>query len=108
MSDKSIKLIYQYVVCLVALLILLWGVVDIVSASVSLVTAKAQPASFDMMPPDSGNNLTGGDIKGVEPSIEDYYQKRMVMDRVGDSLARILVSGLVFWAFSSKIKSQEA
>lgn len=106
MSRETIKLVYQYVVCLIALVILLWGVVDIVSASVSLVTAKTQPATFDIMPPEGGN-ISGGEIKGVEPSIEDYYQKRMVMDRVGDSIARIVVSGLVFWAFSSKIKSQE-
>ncbi len=107
MSRESVKLIYQYVVCLVALLILMRGVVDIVSASVSLVTEKTQPATFDIVPPEGGN-ISGGEIKGVEPSIEDYYQKRMVMDRVGDSLARIIVSGLVFWAFSAKIKSQEA
>jgi hypothetical protein len=92
---------------LIALVILLWGVVDIVSASASLITAKAQPSGIEMMSPEGGN-INAGDIKGIEPSIEDYYQKRMVLDRVGDSLARIVVSGLVFWAFSSKIRSQES
>ena len=106
MSNSIIKTIYSYVICLIAFVILLWGVVDVLSASISLVTAKAQPVSFENMPPEGGN-FPSGDIKGIEPSIEDYYQKRMVLDRVGDSLARILVSGAVFWFFSQKLKSAE-
>ena len=105
MRKSPIKQIYYYVVCLVSLVILLWGVVDVLSSTVSLIAFKPSMTSYEPMP--SGEGLPGGDIKGVEPSIEDFYQKRMVLDRVGDSFARILVSGLVFGYFSLKLKGLE-
>jgi hypothetical protein len=102
----NVKKVYSYVICLVALIILMWGVVDVISASLGYIAFKPQPSSYDMAPPD-GAPFPGGEMKGIEPSIEDYYQKRMVLDRIGDSLARIIVSGLVFGYFSLKIKGLE-
>ena len=106
MAKLGARKIYCYVLCLIALLILLWGIVDVISASISLITLKPQAISYEPMPPE-GTTFPGGEIKGVEPSIEEYYQKRMVLDRIGDSFARILVSGLVFGYFSIKIKNLE-
>jgi len=106
MRKSPIKQIYYYVICLVSLIILLWGVVDVISASISLIALKPSAGMYEPLPPEAGMP-GGGDIKGVEPSIEDYYQKRMVMDRAGDSFARIIVSGLVFGYFSMKLKGLE-
>ncbi len=105
MNGSSIKQIYYYVLCLISLIILLWGVVDIVSATASMIVLKPSSSSYEPVPPEG--TLSGGDIKGMEPSIEDYYQRRMVFDRMGDSFARILVSGIVFGYFSMKLKSAE-
>jgi len=81
--------------------------VDVISASVSLMGLKPQQPNYEMVPPE-GAPFPGGEIKGIEPSIEDYYQKRMVMERLGDSLARIVVAGLVFGYFSLRIKKRES
>lgn len=105
MRKSPIKQIYYYVICLISLIILLWGAVDIISATVGLAVLKPQGGMYEQLPPEGG--MSGGDIKGVEPSVEDYYQKRMVMDRMGDSLARIFVSGAVFAYFSMKLKGLE-
>lgn len=103
----SMRKVYSYVVCLVALLILLWGVVDVISASIGMVVLKPSTNAYEPLPPEGSMIPGGGDIKGIEPSIEDYYQRRMVMDRFGDSFARILVSGIVFAYFSLKLKAED-
>jgi hypothetical protein len=107
MPNSGTRKLYCYVVCLIALLILLWGMVDVISASISLTILKPQAPSYEPMTAE-GAPFPGGEIKGIEPSIEEFYQRRMIMDRVGDSFARILVSGLVFIYFSVKIKGLES
>ena len=106
MRKSPVKQIYYYVLCLISLIILLWGVVDVMSASLSLVVNRPSAGMYEALPPEAGMP-SGGDIKGVEPSIEDYYQKRMALDRAGDSFARIIVSGFVFGYFSMKLKGLE-
>jgi len=105
--NSKMRKTYCYVVCLISLVILLWGIVDIISASIGLTILKpASPASYEMIP-NEGAPFPEGELKPMGPSIEEYYQRRMILDRVGDSFARILVSGVVFLYFSVKIKSLE-
>lgn len=80
----DLKRIYYYIISLTALFVLFWGLVDFSSASLGLLTARIPPA-FSAAPD-----------KETEPALDIYYQKKMLSDKLVDSLARILVSGLVF------------
>jgi len=86
----DIKKLYYYVICVIALFVLLWGVVDLTSSSVSLVGLRNAAVSSADAPlsPDKGDQM-----------FDAYYQKKMMQDRLWDSLARILVSGVVFAYF---------
>ena len=78
----DLKKAYYYIICLVALFVLMWGAVDLASAGIGLATAK-EPG------------ITALEKEGGA-SVDIYYQKRMLYDRLTDSLARIVISGLVF------------
>ncbi len=83
----DLKKAYYYIICLVALFVLLWGAVDLIGAGAGLVTARDNaPAGQMQLPQDSA----------ADQSMDVYYQRRMLGDRLIDSLARIVVSGLVF------------
>ncbi len=99
----DVKKIYYYIICLITLFVLMWGVVDMVSATFSLYLFKSPSVSLESL----GGAGAGGEIKGAEPSIEEYYQRRMVFDRIGDSLARIVVSGLIFVYASWRVRKLE-
>jgi len=79
----DLKKLYYYVIALITFFVLLWGVIDFVSAATNLTTSKYLPAAPAIE-------------KGAEPGLEDYYQKRVTQDRLFDSLARIVVSGGIF------------
>ena len=97
------KKVYYYVICAITLFILMWGLVDMTSAVLS-VTVFKPGASIDAPSIPQG----GPDAKaGGEPMFDEYYQGRMAMDRIGDSLARVIVAGLIFAYSSMKIKGME-
>lgn len=85
----SIKKIYYFLVALVALFFLSWGVTDLCSIAFGAVSGRliSSPASVSPFPTELGN----------DPSLDAYYQKKLVYDRLADSLGKVLVSGLVFW-----------
>jgi len=90
----DLKKIYYYVIALVTFFVLLWGAIDFVSASASLVSGK-----YVKMPPSVEKN--------PEPGVEEYYQLRVTQDRLFDSLARVLVSGVIFAYAKFKIAGLE-
>ena len=67
------KKIYYYIIALITFFVLLWGTIDLLSASAGMIADK-NPA----------------------PGPEEYYQLKITQDRIFDSLARMLVSGVVF------------
>lgn len=79
------KKAYYYIICLAALFVLAWGLVDFSSASIGLVMNRTPSAQLPVSPE-----------KESEPYLEMYYQKKMLYDRLWDSLARIVISGLIF------------
>ncbi len=81
--NLDLKKIYYYIIALVSAFILLWGVIDFASASVSFITGKH--ASLPPVPD-----------KSYEPALDQYYQQRAAEDRLFDSLSRIIVSGMIF------------
>lgn len=76
------KKLYYYTICGIAFFILMWGVIDLVS---------------------SGAGLLGwhGGASGPDQAFDAFYQQKMLLDRLWDSLARVIVSGLVFAYFRS-------
>ncbi|MFC1571726.1 hypothetical protein ACFL31_04155 [Candidatus Margulisiibacteriota bacterium] len=90
LSNLDLKRVYYYVICAIAFFILIWGTVDLVSSSIGLInlrgaTTVSAPQGEAPMPTEKGDQF-----------FDSYYQTRMLYERLWDSLARIIVSGLVF------------
>ena len=101
----TIKKVYYYVVCAVTLFVLMWGMVDIVSSVLSVTIFKAPSVSLEAPAgPQSGAEGKGG---AAEPFFDEYYQGRMALDRIGDSIARIIVSALLFTYAGYRIRELE-
>jgi hypothetical protein len=102
-----VKKIYYYSICAVTLFVLMWGSVDIVSSILGITLFKPPSVSLEM-PQGGPQGGMGGDSKNMaEPLFDEYYQSRMVFDRMGDSIARILIAGCIFFYASSKIREIE-
>lgn len=102
----TVKKIYYYVICAITLLVLMWGTVDIISSVLSVTLFK--PPSLSLEAPSSPKASSAGpEGKMAEPFFEEYYQSRMTFDRIGDSLARIIVAGCIFLYASFRIKELE-
>ena len=90
-SNLDLKRVYYYVICVMAFFVLMWGVVDLTSSSIGLYNLR-------------GTEITVSEIEGDIPMapekgeqfFDTYYQKKMLSDRFWDSLARIVVGGLIF------------
>jgi len=100
----TIKKIYYYVICAATLFVLMWGTVDVISSVLSITILKSPTASLEAPVGPQGGADKGG---AEQPMFEEYYQSRMVFDRIGDSLARIIVSGALFWYAGMKIRELE-
>jgi len=103
---STIKKVYYYVICGVTLFILLWGAVDIISSTLSITIFKAPSMNLEM-PRTSQSGGAGVEKAGIEPFVDEYYQSRMTYDRIGDSLARLIVAGGLFLYASFRIKELE-
>lgn len=102
---NTTKKVYYYVICAITLFILMWGLVDMTSAVMSVTVFKPSAASMDLPSgPQGGPDAKAG---GSEPMFDEYYQGRMAMDRIEDSLARVIVSGIIFLYASFRVKELE-
>jgi hypothetical protein len=88
------------------LFILLWGAVDVVSSVLSITVFKGPSIGLDM-PGAQGGGMGGDGKTAAEPMMDEYYQGRMAMDRIGDSAARLIVAGCVFLYASYKVRELE-
>jgi hypothetical protein len=80
------KRIYYYAVCGIAFFMLMWGAVDLASTSIGFIGLRNPVAVA--VPEDK-----------ADQAFDLFYQKKMLTDRLWDSLARVVVSGLVFIYF---------
>lgn len=103
LGNLDLKKVYYYVICVMAFFILMWGVVDLASTSAGLFIIKDNSLSYDA-PAEEG--LSPAD-KG-DQFFDAYYQRKMLHDRFWDSLARIIVSGLIFAYFRITVNKLEA
>jgi len=101
----TVKKVYYYVVCAVTLFVLMWGTVDVISSVLSISIFKAPSVSLEAPSgPQSGAEGKGG---AAEPFFDEYYQSRMAFDRIGDSVARIIVAGILFSYAGFRIRELE-
>ncbi len=84
----DLKKAYYYIICLVALFVLFWGLVDLSGALAGMSTSRLAPSLEPSLP--------GAGESASEQSLDMYYQKKMLGDRLADSLARIIIAGAVF------------
>ena len=105
LERMSVKKGYYYVICAITLLMLMWGTMDVASSIISYMVFR--PPEVTLESPTAPKGMQP-EVKGaVEPFIDDYYQSRMIFDRLGDSIARILVAGALFAYFSFRLKEME-
>lgn len=95
MDKGIIRLIYFYAICLITLLVVLWGIVDTASAFISY--------SFEK----SSRHFSSIQKSPEIPQIDDFFQNKMILDRMFDGISRIIIPGCVFLYFSSKIRKEE-
>ncbi|MBU0687052.1 MAG: hypothetical protein KKB81_04305 [Candidatus Margulisbacteria bacterium] len=89
------KKIYYYVICVLAFFVLMWGIIDLTSSSINLLILNPSGQQESSFAPSEGSvEVPIASLKGNP--VEDYYQRRMMMDRFGDSLARVLIAGIIF------------
>lgn len=96
----DLKKAYYYLICLFAIFVFFWGLVDFANASFGLSSTKVSS------PLEQPSSLTPDGVN--EQSLDIYYQRKMLFDRFSDSLIRILSSGLVFIYCRIKINKLEA
>ncbi len=83
----DLKKAYYYIICLAALFIFAWGMVDLASAASGLAMNRSSSVQLEQ---------EAVSEKASEPYLEMYYQKKMLYDRLWDSVARIVVAGAIF------------
>lgn len=101
----TIKKIYYYVICGVTLFVLMWGTVDIISSILSISIFKGPSISLEN--PEAQPTSGGKGGTADQPFFDEYYQSRMMFDRMGDSVARLLVAGALFIYAGNRIRELE-
>jgi hypothetical protein len=92
----DLKKAYYYVICLVALFVFFWGLVDLTGAAVGLTIARPSATIEQTGAPEG------------DQSLDAYYQKKILFDRLSDGLARVIVAGLVFAYCRSKVSKLQS
>lgn len=89
-NNFDLKRLYYYVICIMAFFVLMWGVVDLASTSLGIYNLRSAPAIS--MSTEEGSMMPDKS----EQFFDTYYQQKMLNDRFWDSLARLVISGLIF------------
>ena len=102
LSTLDLKRVYYYTICLMTFFVLMWGTVDLVSSTVGILNIRGVPLSLTEPSEEAPLPAEKG-----EQFFDAYYQKKMLYDRFWDSLARIIVSGIIFSYCRIKVGSLE-
>ena len=101
-NNLDLKRVYYYVICVMAFFVLMWGTVDLASSSIGLLNMRgALPTLTPSLEPSTAPAEKGEQLFDV------YYQSKMLNDRLLDSLARIVISGLIFAYCRIKVSKLE-
>jgi len=102
MPNLEPKLLYYYVICVIAFFVFFWGAIDLAGSAIGVASLRPGP-SFSI----PQNEETNPSLDKGDQYLEAYYQKRMFLDRFWDSLVRVLIAGLVFVYTRQKVKQLE-
>jgi len=102
LSNLDLKRVYYYVICAIALFILIWGSIDFASSSIGLVNLKGAGTTVTQTQTGSA-----GSSDKNEQFFDSYYQQKMLSDRFWDSLVRVIISGVVFAYFRFTVNKLE-
>ena len=97
----KLKNAYYFIICLVSLFVLSWGIVDLAGAGIGLATARSPMIAAEP----SAEPLSSA--SAPDASMDIFYQKKMLYERLSDSLARIVVAGLIFAYSRIKVRQLE-
>ena len=92
-SNMDHQKIYYYVICVMAFFVLMWGTIDLASSSLGLMNInKAAGQSVSSQT----ESLSPTQTEKGDQFFDAYYQKKMLVDRFWDSLARVFIAGAIF------------
>lgn len=86
----DLKKAYYYIICLAAIFSLFWGGVDLASSAIGLTGIRASSLGASAPFPAAAVDSQSDQL------MDTYYQKKMLFDRLTDSLARLVIAGAVF------------
>ena len=102
-NGLDLKKIYYYVICLISFFVMMWGAIDLASSSVGLISLKglniglsAPQGQMESVPSDRGDQM-----------FDAFYQKKMLYDRIWDSLARFIIAGAIFAYGRTRVRKLE-
>lgn len=101
-GNLDLKKTYYYVIAAMAFFILMWGVIDLASSAAGILIARQDYASIGA-PTDAAQDSP----EKSEQFFDAFYQKKMLYDRLWDSVARVLVAGAIFAYFRSAANKLE-
>lgn len=96
----DIKRIYCYAICFITLIVVMWGAIDVAGAAISLFSGRTRASA-------ANENYQQSPDKSAESMLDDYYQKRLNYDRMGDGAVKLLIAGGIFIYFSKKLTKLE-
>ena len=101
-SNLDFKRIYYYAICIMAFFVLMWGTIDLASTSMGLYNIRGAGSSLSAPPGEAPLPAEKG-----EQFFDAYYQKKMLYDRLWDSLSRILIAGIIFGYYRYTVNKLE-
>jgi hypothetical protein len=90
-NNLDLKKVYYYAICVIAFFVLMWGTIDLVSSSAGLLNIRGVWPMFSALSEEAPITSEKG-----EQFFDIYYQRKMLLDRLLDSLARVVISGIIF------------
>jgi hypothetical protein len=105
LSNLDHKKLYYYVICVMAFFVLMWGAIDLSGSAIGLLSLRSNAASLGQQ---GDGDMPIAPIEKGDQFFDSFYQKKMLTDRLWDSMARVLIAGSIFVYCRKKIDVLEA
>ena len=90
-DNLDLKKVYYYAICVIAFFVLMWGTIDLASSSAGLLNMRGIWPTLSATSEEAPLTSEKG-----EQFFDIYYQRKMLFDRLLDSLSRVIISGVIF------------
>jgi len=85
-----------------AFFVLMWGTVDFASSTIGLISLRGADTTMSVPQGEAPMPMEKG-----EQFFDAYYQSKMLQDRLWDSLARVVIAGMIFAYCRIKVERLE-